>query len=118
MPVKVANSLGADLIGLGAGWLRNAEQTIHQARHAEREDGVHVVPEFPFGQHFGWIALLTSTEAICEVIEEWIEVVVLDQEQAVVLWAGVVKGDAAGHLHPHGRLACPLLAEDDRGGGV
>ena len=31
---------------------------------------------------------------------------------------GVVEGDAAGHLQPHGRFAGALFAEDDRRGRV
>ena len=66
----------------------------------------------------GRVALLAGAEPIGEVVEERVEVVVLDDEQPAVAGLGVVQRDAAGHLHPHGRFAGALFAEDDRRGRV
>ena len=98
--------------------MRHAEQAIDQARDAEREDRVHVVPQLPLGQHLGRVALLAGAEPVGEVVEERVEVVVFDDEQPAVLRPGVVQRDAADHLHPHGRFAGALFAEDDRRGRV
>ena len=72
---------GVDGVAVGAGGLRDVEKSIDEARDAEREDRVHVVPELPFGEHFGRVALFAGAEAVGEVVEERIEVVVLDDEQ-------------------------------------
>ena len=98
--------------------MRHAEQAIDQARDAERQDRVHVVPQLPLGQHLGRVALLAGAEPVGEVVEKRVEVVVLDDEQPVVLRPGVVQRDAAGHLQPHGRFAGAFFAEDDRRGRV
>ena len=118
MTVERAEAIGVYLVRVGAGRVRHAEQAVHQARDAERQNRVHVVPQFPLGQHAGRVALLAGAEPVGEVVEERVEVVVLDDEQAAIARLGVEQRDAAGHLHPHGRFAGPLFAKHDRRGRV
>ena len=105
-----------DLVRRRSAGERRLQDAIDQARHAEREDRVHVVPQLPLGEHAGRVALLAGAEPVGEVVEERIEVVVLNDEQPAGVRLRIVQRDPAGHLHPHGRLAGALFAEDDRRG--
>ena len=85
-----------------------------EPRHAQRKDGVDVVPQPPLGQHAVGPPL-AAVQPVAERIEKWIEIVIFDDEAALVGMGPVVGGQFVDHLQPQRRLAAPLFAEDDRG---
>ena len=88
-----------------------------EPRDAQRQDGVHVVPQPPLGQHpVG--PPLAPVQTVAERVEKRIEIVVFDDEAAPVGMGAVVGGQLVDHLQPQGRLAAPLFAEDDRRPGT
>ena len=98
--------------------MRSAEQPINDARHAEREDRIHVVPQLPFVEHLGGVAAHAAAEAIGEAVEKRIEVVVVDDECAAFGMVAIVFFDLRSDLQSHGRFARAFFAEDNRRGRV
>src|SRR5687767_12478522 len=68
--VERAEPIGVHSIRGRAAWVGYTQQPVHQARDAQRQDCVHVVPQLELGQYAGRITLLTGTEPIGEVIEK------------------------------------------------
>ena len=81
-----------------------------------------MIPQFPFGQHLGWLAAFTVAESIREPIEEWIEVVILHHEylswRIPGLVLAVVLLNLCGHLQTSGRFASPFFTKNDRCGRI
>ena len=88
---------------------------VGQLGDAQREDGVHVVLQPPALKGFAGVAGL---DRVAEVVQEWVEVVVRDHEDAGVGVGLVVGFEFRRHLKAQGGLAAPLLAEDQRRRGV
>ena len=100
-----------------AGWLACfvLQNPVDQLRHAQRQDGVHVVPELPLRQHPLRLPP-PAAKPLAKPVQKRIEVVVLDHERPGVGMIGVVVGQVPDDLQPQGRLARALLAEHDRRG--
>ena len=101
-----------DLFGLRL--VAGDRNAADEPRHAQREDGVDVVPQSPLGQHAVGPPL-AAVQPVAERVEKRIEVIVFDDEAALVGMGPVVDGQFVDHLQPQRRLAAPLFAEDDRG---
>ena len=57
------------------------QNAVDQAGDAQRENRIHVIPQFPIAQHLSGAAV-PGAEAIAKAIEKRVEVVVLDDEHA------------------------------------
>ena len=88
------------------------ENPVDQLGDAEREDGVHVVPQPPVLQRAVGPAPAAG-EAVAETVQEGVEIGVLDDQHLVFGMLGVVVGQMAGQLQPQRRLARALFTEND-----
>ncbi len=102
---------------IGGAKLSSSEDFIDQAGHAQRQNRIHVVPQFPLREHPIEPAAAAS-QAVLKPIEKRIEVVVFDDEDSLLRVRLVVAHQVAGDLQPHRRLARAFFAEHDRGGRV
>jgi hypothetical protein len=95
--------------------LADIEDAIDKARDGQREDRIHVVPELEEREDAVGAAVAIA-QAVAKAVEERIEVVVVNDEQAAAWMTLVVKLQVAGELQSHRRFARAFLAKDDRGG--
>jgi len=93
------------------------EQCGAESARAEREDGVHVVPESPFAERIIRVSAATA-KAIAEGIEEWVEIVIADDECTFGGKLLIVVVECFDELQADGRFAGPFFAEDNSGTGV
>ncbi len=102
-----------DLVCLNAADRWRIDDAIDDARHGERQDRVHVVPQPPrFERPFG--ASFAAEEAVTEAVEKRIEIVVFDNQNALVGMFAIIASELADDLQAEGGLAAPFFSEDDR----
>ena len=76
-----------------------------------------MVPESPVGeQSFG--AAIAARVPFAKAVQKRIEVIVLNDEDAVFRMLGIVFLQLFDHLHPDGGFSCSLFAEHNRSGRV
>src|SRR5687768_6512005 len=88
----------SELIGLDAfGIVGVIQDRFAGSRHAERKDGIHVVPEPPALE--GTLGFAFSpVQPVAKRIEKWIEVVVFDDEDALARLLAVVLFELPANL--------------------
>lgn len=106
-----------DARGLAFASRADIEDAPHETGDGERENGIHVVPQTPMTERPIGI-LVPAEEAFAEGIEKGIEVVVFDDEDALVVVGAVVVVDIAHDLQPEGRFTGSFLSKNDGGRGL
>lgn len=100
--------------GVGGVFAVRGEECVEEPCDGSAEDGVLVIGESEVVEH----GLLVAAVEACHVVEDGVEVVVGDQEDAVVLLGLIVSCDVAFDHASDGGLAGAFFAEDDGGGGL
>ena len=105
--------MGVEFAFHGRRRLFDFQDAIDESRDAQGQNAVHVVPEFPFGQHaVGPFA--AATESVAEVTQKRVEVVVMDDERAAPRVVLIVLTKVSRNLETNRGLSRAFFAEDDR----
>ena len=81
MSTETIHILLADIVSMcGLIRLRRLKDSINELGHAQRQNGIHVIPQFPLSKCAIRTPPPSATEFVAEAIEEVIEIVVVDHE--------------------------------------
>src|SRR5262245_16800778 len=114
MPVKLVDQRRIEVADDGRAGLSSTQNVIDEARDGQRQDAIHVVPELEQAQD-SLRAAIALRQAIAEAVKEWIEVVVVHDEQSTARVAVVVVLNVPGELQSHRGFAGAFFAKDERG---
>ncbi len=112
MTIKVVDVRRMHLAVHGRAGLPNVQDAIDESRNAERQNRIHVIPQFPFGQH-AFNATFAAQHAVPKAIQEGVEVVVVNDQQALTGVLAIVFRQMTGDLQTHGGFARSFLAKHD-----
>lgn len=93
------------------------EECGAESAGAERENGVHVVPETPFAEGIVGVSA-TAAEAIAEGIQEGIEIIITDDKHPLGWEFLVMVLESFDELQADGGFARTFFPEDNGGAGV